>query len=160
MKTTIIVFGETSNKNSIQLEKEYVKRISPFSSVEYITLKEEKMGKTISEDQIKQKEEDKFFEVFNKINKNKNIFLIACDVKGKSFTSEKFAIKLKEISVQFAGVTFVIGGSLGLSENILQQANLRLSFSSMTFPHDLFRTFLFEQIYRGFMINNNRKYHR
>jgi len=160
MKTTVIVFGETSNKNSIQLEKEYIKRIMPFSQIEYIALKEEKMGKTISEEQIKQKEEDKFFEVFNKINKNKNIFLVACDVKGKHFTSEQFAQKLKDTENNFAGITFVIGGSLGLSKHILEKANLRLSFSSMTFPHDLFRTFLFEQIYRGFMINNNRKYHR
>jgi len=160
MKTTVIVFGETSNKNSIQLEKEYIKRIMPFSQIEYIALKEEKMGKTISEEQIKQKEEDKFFEVFNKINKNKNIFLVACDVKGKHFTSEQFAQKLKDTENNFAGITFVIGGSLGLSKNILEKANLRLSFSLMTFPHDLFRTFLFEQIYRGFMINNNRKYHR
>jgi 23S rRNA (pseudouridine1915-N3)-methyltransferase len=160
MKTTVIVFGETSNKNSIQLEKEYIKRISPFSPIEYIPLKEEKMGKTISEEQIKQKEAERFFEIFNKINKNKNIFLIACHVKGKSFTSEQFAQKLKDIENKFAGITFVIGGSLGLSENILQEAQLQLSFSSMTFPHDLFRTFLFEQIYRCFMINNNRKYHR
>ncbi len=160
MKTTIIVFGDTSNKHSLQLEKEYIKRISPFSSVEYITLKEEKMGKTVSEEQIKEKEKERFFEVFTKINKNKNIFLVACHVTGKQFTSEQFAQKLKEVENQFAGITFVIGGSLGLSEEILKNAHLQLSFSKMTFPHDLFRTFLFEQIYRGFMINNNRKYHR
>ncbi|HIQ56628.1 TPA: 23S rRNA (pseudouridine(1915)-N(3))-methyltransferase RlmH [Candidatus Gracilibacteria bacterium] len=160
MKTSIIVFGETSNKNSIQLEKEYIKRITPFSQIEYIVLKEEKMGKTISEEQIKQKEEEKFLEVFNKISTKNKSFLIACDVKGKNLTSEDFAKKLQEIQIQYAEIVFVIGGSLGLSKNILQKADLRLSFSSMTFPHDLFRTFLFEQIYRGFMINNNRKYHR
>lgn len=143
MKTNIIVFGETSNKNSIQLEKEYIKRISPFSRVEYITLQEEKMGKTISEEQIKKKEADKFFEIFNKINKNKNIFLVACHVKGKEFTSEQFAQKLKDVENTFAGIAFVIGGSLGLSDEILQSAHLQLSFSRMTFPHDLFRTFLF-----------------
>ncbi|HID91496.1 TPA: 23S rRNA (pseudouridine(1915)-N(3))-methyltransferase RlmH, partial [Candidatus Peregrinibacteria bacterium] len=112
------------------------------------------------EEQIKQKEEEKFLEVFNKISTKNKSFLIACDVKGKNLTSEDFAKKLQEIQIQYAEIVFVIGGSLGLSKNILQKADLRLSFSSMTFPHDLFRTFLFEQIYRGFMINNNRKYHR
>lgn len=160
MKTTIIVFGETSNTHSLHLEKEYIKRISPFSTVEYIVLKEEKMGKTISESQIKQKEEERFFEVFQKINKNNNIFLVACHVTGKHFTSPQFAQKIQEIENNYAGITFVIGGSLGLSNTILEKAHLQISFSRMTFPHDLFRIFLFEQIYRGFMINNNRQYHR
>jgi len=155
MKCQIIVFGKTSNKNSKKLEEEYIKRISPFSSVEYIVLNEEKMAKTISEEHIKEKEADRFFTSYSKNN-----FLIACHVKGKSLTSPQFAEQIEKISLQFSGVTFVIGGSLGLSNTILEKAHLQLSFSAMTFPHDLFRIFLFEQIYRAFMISNNRKYHR
>lgn len=155
MKTKIIVFGNTSNTHSQSIEKEYIKRITPFSDIEYIILTEEKMGKTISEEQIKIKEANKFFKHYNEKS-----FLVACHVKGKSFSSPEFAQTIEKISNQYPSVTFVIGGSLGLSDEILQKAHLKLSFSAMTFPHDLFRIFLFEQIYRSFMIINNRKYHR
>ncbi len=155
MKCNIIVFGKTSNKNSKKLEEEYIKRIQPFSSVSYIVIAEEKMAKTISEEQIKQKEAERFFKHYN----NKS-FLVACHVQGKSLSSPQFSQQLEKISLQYPEITFVIGGSLGLSDEILKKSHLQLSFSAMTFPHDLFRIFLFEQIYRAFMISHNRKYHR
>ncbi len=106
-------------------------------------------------EQVKNKEAEKFFAKYSQSN-----FLIACDPAGKSMTSEQFTQVLEKTKITHSGVTFVIGGALGLSNKILEKAHQKISFSSMTFPHDLFRTMLLEQIYRTFMISGNREYHK
>lgn len=155
MKIKIVVFGKTADSATQQLIDEYTKRIQIFSKVEIIVLPEEKIAKTISEQQLKTRESERFWKVYDDQS-----FLISCDVRGKRMTSELFAKHMGDVSVQYPSVTFVVGGSLGIGEDILKKSHLRISFSDMTFPHDLFRIFLLEQIYRGFMILNRRKYHR
>ena len=155
MKIQIIMFGKTAKQFFTESEKFYLDRIKPFSTVEYIILPEEKISKTINGEQVKDREAEKFFTKYNASN-----FLIACDPHGKHFTSEKFTEVLEKTKITHSGVTFVIGGALGLSQKILEKSHQKISFSAMTFPHDLFRTMLLEQIYRTFMISGNREYHK
>ena len=82
------------------------------------------------------------------------------DLNGKEYSSEQFAEKLDKITLNNSSVTFVIGGSLGLSTEIIHNSNELICFSKMTFPHQLIRVFLLEQIFRAFKINNNETYHR
>ena len=83
------------------------------------------------------------------------------DLKGKQCTSEEFSKKLETISLNFTStISFVIGGSLGISQNVLKISHELISFSKMTFPHQLFRIILLEQIYRAFKISNNETYHK
>jgi 23S rRNA (pseudouridine1915-N3)-methyltransferase len=158
MKIQIIVFGKTAKKFFQESEKFYGERISPFAKVEYIVLSEEKISKTIHGENLKNREAEKFFKVFSE--KSSKNFLFACDPAGKNFSSEQFTQKLQNTQLSHSGVTFVIGGALGLSQKILDRADQKISFSPMTFPHDLFRVMLLEQIYRSFMISGNREYHK
>ena len=87
-------------------------------------------------------------------------YLITLEIEGKQFTSEEFASKIDQILIENSNITFIIGGSYGLSEEIKTKSNLHLSFSKMTFPHQLFRVLLLEQIYRAYKINNNESYHK
>ncbi|MEL5897718.1 23S rRNA (pseudouridine(1915)-N(3))-methyltransferase RlmH, partial [Clostridium sporogenes] len=90
-----------------------------------------------------------------------NSFVIALDLKGKSITSEEFSNLIENCRLTGSStITFVIGGSLGLSEQVLSRANYKLSFSKMTFPHQLFRVMLLEQIYRAFRILAGEPYHK
>ena len=82
------------------------------------------------------------------------------EIDGKQLTSEEFAKKLDNINIANPNITFIIGGSYGLDEEIKQMSNYKLSFSKMTFPHQLFRVILLEQIYRTYKIRNNEKYHK
>ena len=89
------------------------------------------------------------------------MYLIALAIDGKKYTSLQFAKKIESLGVSGNGnIAFVIGGSLGLSSNILNRADEKISFSDMTFPHQLMRVILLEQIYRGFKINSNEPYHK
>lgn len=155
MNIQIIVFGRTAESFFQDSEKHYIKRILPFAKLEWIELKEEKIVENKSSEQIKEAEAKRFFEKYTPKN-----FCIACDVQGKQLSSEDFSDKIEKIKHEYSGITFVIGGALGLSESILEKAHLRLSLSKNTFPHDLFRTMLLEQIYRSFMIAGNREYHK
>ncbi len=88
-------------------------------------------------------------------------YVIALEIEGEQLTSEKLAQRLEEIGVRgFGRIQFVIGGSLGLSQDVIRRADMHLSFSKMTFPHQLMRVILLEQIYRSFRINNNEPYHK
>lgn len=155
MNIQVIMFGKTAKKFFLASENFYLDRISPFAKVQYLVLPEEKISKTVSGEQVKDREAEKFFKIF--LEKN---FLFACDPQGKIFSSEEFSQKLQKIQNIHSGITFVIGGALGLSQKILQKADQKISFSAMTFPHDLFRIMLLEQIYRAFMIEGKREYHK
>ena len=88
-------------------------------------------------------------------------YIICLDLKGKQFTSEEFSQKLDNISLNYnSTISFVIGGSLGISKNVINISNELISFSKMTFPHQLFRVLLLEQIFRAFKISNNETYHK
>ena len=105
---------------------------------------------------IKEKEGKK---ILSKIKDNSYVIALAID--GKNLSSEELAETINKLGVRgVSNITFVIGGSLGLSDEVLSRADYKLSFSKMTFPHQLFRVMLLEQIYRGFRIENNEPYHK
>ena len=126
--------------------EDYSKRINKYHKLQIIEIKDED---TIEKEY---KSMEKFID--------NNEFVIALDIQGEPFTSEEFATKVDSIFQHHGTITFVIGSSLGIHEEIKKKANLRLSFSSMTFPHGLFRAVFLEQLYRAFKINNNEAYHK
>lgn len=138
---------------------EYSKRLGKYCNLNIIELVDEKIPNNASEKEqliVKEKEGQN---ILNNIKKDS--YIICLDLKGKQYTSEEFSEKLENISLNYnSSITFVIGGSLGISNSVLSVANELISFSKMTFPHQLFRVFLLEQIYRGFKIINNETYHK
>ena len=148
----IITVGSIKEKYLKEEIEEYKKRISRYTNIEIIEVNDE--GLVEKEKAIKLEG--------NKIEKhisNKD-YLITLEIEGKQLTSEDFANKIDQILIENSNITFVIGGSYGLSEEIKTKSNLHLSFSKMTFPHQLFRVLLLEQIYRAYKINNNESYHK
>ncbi|UWD34213.1 23S rRNA (pseudouridine(1915)-N(3))-methyltransferase RlmH [Mesomycoplasma molare] len=144
MKITIIAVGKLQTKFQ-DIFNEYKKKIEFFSKLEVIEVKE------LNEENItlkKQKETEKILEL---IPKNSDIYL--CSLKGKSYDSTEFSKTLER-----SNITFIIGGSNGLIEELI--LSKKIKFSNLTFPHQLFRIMLIEQIYRGFSILNNIKYHK
>ncbi|EDS72110.1 23S rRNA (pseudouridine(1915)-N(3))-methyltransferase RlmH [Anaerofustis stercorihominis] len=157
MNVNIICVGKLKEKYLKEAESEYLKRISRFAKVKIIELNDEKLTGNSSLDILAKNKEGE--NIINKIPKNSYIF--AMDIKGKQSTSIDFAKELNDLSISGkSDFTFIIGGSLGLSEEVLKRANKKMSFSLMTFPHQLFRVMLLEQIYRCFKINNNETYHK
>ena len=148
----IITVGSIKEKYLKEAIEEYKKRISRYTNVEIIEVNDE--GYVEKEKAIKLEG--------NKILKhvNNKEYLITLEIEGKQLTSEEFAKKIDNILIESSNITFVIGGSYGLSDEIKQKSNLHLSFSKMTFPHQLFRVLLLEQIYRSYKINNNESYHK
>ena len=90
----------------------------------------------------------------------KDSYIICLDLNGKEFSSEQFSKKIEDISMESSQITFVIGGSLGLNQEILSLANQKICFSKMTFPHQLMRVILLEQIYRSYRIISGEPYHK
>ena len=135
---------------------EYLKRLSTYAKVEIIELKDEKISSKDSDEHIKEAEGNRIIEKLDK--EYYNIFL---DVHGKDYSSEEFAKYTQKLIDSGKGnLCFVIAGSLGFSQNALKHADFRLSFSKMTFTHQMIRLLLLEQIYRVFKINNNEVYHK
>lgn len=148
----LICVGKIKQKPLTQLIDDFSLRISKYAKLNVIELKD------ISGDNIeiiKDKEAELMLPYLNESN-----YIIACCIDGKSFSSEAFAKHLNDVSMQAKRITFVIGGSHGLSDKIISKANLKLSFSNFTFPHQLFRLMLLEQIYRALNILNNTPYHK
>ena len=135
-------------------ENDFFQRISNFAKLEleFIQpLDENSLGAEKAKDLEGEK-------LFKKIDSDE--FVIACDKEGKSFSSEDFAKTLGELKDSGRKICFLIGGSSGLSQRVLQRADLMISFSQFTFPHELFRVVLLEQIYRACMILAGKKYHK
>lgn len=159
MKITILCVGKIKEKYFTMAIDEYSKRLSRYCKLEIIEVADEKTidqaGEAI-ENQIKKTEGERILK-----NLKDGAFVIALAINGNSVTSEELADKIEKLGV--GGVShliFVIGGSLGLSEEVLQKADYKLSFSKMTFPHQLMRVVLLEQIYRAYRINFNEPYHK
>lgn len=148
----IITVGSIKEKYLKEAIEEYKKRISRYTNVEIIEVNDE--GYVEKEKAIKLEGKKILKHVNNKE------YLITLEIEGKQLTSEEFAKKIDNILIESSNITFVIGGSYGLSDEIKQKSNLHLSFSKMTFPHQLFRVLLLEQIYRSYKINNNESYHK
>lgn len=158
MRTEIICVGKIKEKFFKDAISEYSKRLSKYVNLNIIEVSDEKTPESLSDSEkriVKYKEGERI------LNAVKTNFVIALDLSGKKLTSENFAEFLRKSMVSgINGVSFVIGGSLGLSESVIKRADLRLSFSDMTFPHQLMRVILLEQIYRAHRIINNEPYHK
>jgi len=156
MKINVVVVGNLKEKYLVEACKEYVKRISRFHAIEIITVEEEKLPKAPSEADISKC----LVKEGAKIEKVLKGCVVILDVKGEQVDSPKFAKIIETTALNYDTITFVIGGSYGICENIKNMAKIRLGFSKMTFPHQLFRVMLLEQIYRATTISNNILYHK
>lgn len=158
MKITILTVGKLKEKYLIEGIKEYSKRLSKYTKLDIIEVQDEHAPEALSpkdREKIKEKEGKKI------LSKLKDSFVIALVLDGKQLSSPELANKIEEIKTYHSSnITFVIGGSLGLSNEVIEKANFKLSFSRMTFPHQLMRLILLEQVYRSFRILNNEPYHK
>ena len=134
---------------------EYSKRLSRFCNLTITELQDEKIPEKASE-KIEQEKEGQ--NIISHIKKDS--YVIALDLTGKELDSVALSQKIENLSISNSSITFIIGGSLGLSKQVLNYCNEKLCFSKMTFPHQLIRIFLLEQIYRAFKIANNETYHK
>ena len=159
MNINIICIGKLKERYWTEAVAEYMKRLSRFCTITITELKEERLQDNASaadEEKVKTAEGKSILK-----NHSPQAFAVVLDVKGKSLSSEQLAEKLEKLGLDgTSNVEFIIGGSLGLSQEVLQEADLRLSFSAMTFPHQMMRVILLEQIYRSFKIMRNETYHK
>jgi len=158
LHVNIICVGKIKESFFRDAIDEYKKRLSRFCSLNIIEIPDEKIPDNSSlkiEEQIKIKEGNSIIS-----HLVPNSFNIALDLSGKEFSSEDLASYINNISISNSSITFIIGGSLGLSKDVLNTCDFKISFSKLTFPHQLIRIFLLEQLYRSFKINNNEKYHK
>ncbi len=159
MNISIIAVGKLKEKYLKSGIDEYLKRLSSYAKVEVIEIPDEKAPEELSlseMEQVKQKEGEK---LLSKLSQDTYVIALAIDEKMKS--SEELADTLDKLATYGKSkIAFIIGGSLGLSNEVLQRADEKLSFSKMTFPHQLMRLILLEQVYRAFRINRNEPYHK
>lgn len=158
LNINIVCIGKIKEQYLKDAINEYSKRLSKYCKLKIIELTDEKIPDTLNNnlsEKIKSKECEN---ILNHVNKDS--YLIALDLHGKQFTSEEFSQKLNNLSMVTSNITFIIGGSLGLTTNLLDSCKEKVCFSKMTFPHQLIRVFLLEQIFRAFKIQNNETYHR
>lgn len=154
MKINVICVGNIKEKYFNDAINEYLKRLSRFHQVEIIELAEERMPKNYSTGDVEKVKEKECFAIENKLKG----FVIALDERGEQLKSTEMAEKLSKIALSNSVVSFVIGGSWGLTDNLRKKANMVLSFSKFTFPHQLMRVVLLEQLYRVTTILNNVPY--
>ena len=157
MKIRILAVGKIKEDYLLAALKEYSKRISAFADLEIVEIAEAKLSKENNSEILLaiDKESKMIFSALNK--KDYNILL---DVGGKGLDSIELAQLIATKQQTNSSFTFIIGGSHGVNDLLKKSVNLRLSFSKLTFPHQLVRVMLFEQIYRVFKINNNHMYHK
>lgn len=159
MKITLVTVGKIKEKYLEDAIAEYSKRLSRYCRLEILQVPDEKTPEGASEaleNQIKEKEGERLLAQIRE-----DAFVIALAIDGKMLDSEQLADKIGRLGVNgISQIVFVIGGSLGLSKQVLERADFRLSFSRMTFPHQLMRVILLEQIYRSYRILNHQPYHK
>ena len=154
----IICIGKIKEDYLKSAINEYSKRLSKYCKLEILELPDEKIPDKLNTslaNEIKQKECSNIIKHLKKSSYN-----IALNLSGKQLTSEQFSEKIENLSMTNSNITFIIGGSLGLTNELLNYCQEKLCFSKMTFPHQLIRVFLLEQIFRGFKIAHNETYHR
>lgn len=159
MNINIIAVGKVKEKYILNGIAEFKKRLTPHAKVNIIEVSDEAAPENLSNSEmeiVKSKEGEK---ILKKIKDQD--YVVTLEIKGKNLSSEDFAKKIEDIQLNGKStIDFVIGGSLGLSEEVMKRSNFALSFSKMTFPHQLMRLILIEQIYRAFRIINNFPYHK
>lgn len=159
MRITCITVGKIKEKYFTMAIEEYAKRLSRYCRLEIVELADEKTpdnASALMEEQIKQKEGERILKAIKE-----DAYVIALAIEGKQLDSVELSEKLACLGVNGnSHITFIIGGSLGLSKEVLARADYKLSFSRMTFPHQLMRVVLLEQIYRAYRIMNGEPYHK
>ncbi len=159
MRIRIVCIGKLKERYWTDAVSEYSKRLSKYCDLEIIQLKEVRLADKASAAD----EQNVIFEEGQSILKNikEGSYVITLEIKGKELSSEELADKMDRLAIEGkSDITFVIGGSLGLSREVSSRADFKLSFSKMTFPHQMMRTVLLEQIYRSFKIIRNETYHK
>ena len=159
MKITLVTVGKIKEKYLEQAIAEYSKRLARYCKLEILQVADEKTPEGASaavEEQIKENEGER---ILSQVRDGS--FVIALAIEGKMMSSEELAQKMDRLAVEGTSqITFIIGGSLGLSRKVLERADFLLSFSKMTFPHQLMRVILLEQIYRSYRIITGQPYHK
>lgn len=158
LNINIICVGKIKEKYLQDAINEYTKRLSKYCKLTITELSDEKIPDKLNSSlsqQIKEKECNRILE-----HVKKDSYVIALNVEGTQLSSTDFSKKIEDISMLNSNITFIIGGSLGLTSNLLNNCNMKISFSKMTFPHQLFRVLLLEQIFRAFKIINGETYHK
>ena len=148
----LITVGTIKEKYLKDAIEEYTKRIKKYTNIELIEVKDEGL---VEESKAISLEAEKI-----KKHLSPRDYIVTMEIEGKQLTSEEFSEKLNQIQIENSNIVFIIGGSYGLSQEIKNMSKLHLSFSKMTFPHQLFRVLLLEQIYRSYKILNNESYHK
>ena len=159
MKIQIICIGKLKEKYWTAASEEYVKRLSRYCDVQITELKEARLPDKASEAEEQQVIEEEGSSILKNIKDGS--YVISLEIKGDALSSEELAQKMDRLMTGGKShVTFIIGGSLGLSGRVSDRADMKLSFSKMTFPHQMMRIILLEQIYRSFKIISNETYHK
>ena len=159
LNINILCVGKIKEKFLREAIDEYSKRLSKYCNLNIIEVSDARVPDKVSENQakiIKDEEADKMLNYLKK-----ETYLICLDLNGKEYNSIEFSEKISKLTVDGnSNITFVIGGTLGIGEKILKMSKEKICFSKMTFPHQLIRVFLLEQLFRGFKIANGEIYHR
>ena len=159
MKITIVSVGKIKEKFYKDAIAEYEKRLSRYCKFQIVEVADEKTpdkASLVEEEQIKEKEADRILSHIKE-----DAFVVTLEIAGKKLDSVSFADLLEQKGVHgISHIQFVIGGSLGLHESVSKRADRKLSFSDMTFPHQLMRVILLEQVYRSYRIMNKEPYHK
>ncbi len=159
MKITVITVGKIKEKYLKDAIAEYSKRLSKYCKLEIIEVADEKTPDNASEvveDSIRSKEAERILKYVKD-----DAYVITLEIGGKQLSSEELADKIDKLGIQGTShIIFIIGGSIGLGKEVLNKSNYALSFSKMTFPHQLMRVILLEQVYRSYRIISNEPYHK
>lgn len=148
---TIITVGKIKEKYIREGIDDYLKRLSKFTKIELVELEDESFDKA----KTLKKEADK---ILKKVNPKS--FIVTLEIDGKELSSIELSELIEKTTITHSNITFIIGGSYGLDDEIKKFSNYKLSFSKMTFPHQLFRLLFLEQLYRSYKIINNEEYHK
>lgn len=158
LSINIICVGKIKENYLKDAISEYSKRLSKYCNLNIIELPDEKLPNQLSQKNIDEVKNTEGNKILSHIKKDS--YTICLDLKGKQFSSEEFSAKIDSIALNFnSSINFIIGGTLGLSKEVLEKSKEKICFSKMTFPHQLIRVFLLEQLFRAFKISNNETYH-
>lgn len=158
-KITVIAVGKLKEKYLRDACDEYLKRLSAYSKVNIVEIAEERCSDNPSDTELEMVKQKEGQRIIAKIPKGS--YIVPMCIEGQQFSSEDFSKKIESVAVSgFGEITFIIGGSFGLSDEVKNLGKLKLSFGKLTLPHQLMRVVLLEQIYRAFSISNNSKYHK
>lgn len=159
MKITIITVGKMKEKYLKEAIAEYSKRLSKYCKLEIVEVADEKTPENASEtieNGIREKEAERILKYIKE-----DAYIITLEIGGKLLSSEELAEKIEKLGIQGTShIIFIIGGSIGLGTSVLKKSDYALSFSRMTFPHQLMRVILLEQVYRSYRIINGEPYHK